>query len=269
MDGESSISPLLAGCASAGVTTLLFQPLDLLKTRVQERGGLRVWPEVRAIIRESGVTGLWAGVTPSLWRTVPGVGIYFLLFHKAAGGKTLGTTEALLVGGLTRIAAGTLLIPVTVVKTRWEARGADRQEGLGKALRVLAKGEGLSGLAAGLVPTLLRDAPYSALYLAAFTSLQKLLPAQESAVQGDRIAAALFAGLAATTMVHPADVLKTRLQLPGAKPGLLQAAQAVWEERGVRGFLAGIAPRLVRKSLMSGLAWTSYEAAVFSKKGKS
>ena len=25
---------------------LLSQPLDLLKTRVQERGGLRVWPEV-------------------------------------------------------------------------------------------------------------------------------------------------------------------------------------------------------------------------------
>ena len=157
--------------------------------------------QVRAIVRESGVTGLWAGVTPSLWRTVPGVGIYFLLFHKAAGGKTLGTSEALVVGGLTRIAAGTLLIPVTVVKTRWEARGADRQEGLGKALKGLAKGEGLRGLAAGLVPTLLRDAPYSALYLAVYTSLQKLLPAQESALQGDRIAAALLAGLAATTMV--------------------------------------------------------------------
>ena len=215
-------------------------------------------------MREGGVTGLWAGVTPSLWRTVPGVGIYFLLFHKAAGGKTLGTTEALVVGGLTRVAAGTLLIPVTVVKTRWEARGADRQEGLGKALRGLAKGEGLKGLAAGLVPTLLRDAPYSALYLAAYTTLQKLLPAQESAVQGDRIAAALLAGLAATTVVcviprnvcyqtkpllftkvHPADVLKTRLQLPGAKPGLLRAAEAVWEDRGVKGFLAGIGPRLV------------------------
>ena len=47
--------------------------------------------------------------------------------------------------------------------------------------------------------------------------------------------------------VHPADVLKTRLQLPGAKPGLLRAAQTVWEERGVRGFLVGIGPRLVRK----------------------
>ena len=54
---------------------------------------------------------------------------------------------------------------------------------------------------------------------------------------------------------------------------------------GVRGFFVGLAPRLVsknmmdfvvffyddlvfqvRKSLMSGLAWTSYEAAVFSKK---
>ena len=68
---------------------------------MQERQGLKMWPEVitfylfpfvsvlipfltkvRAIVRESGVAGLWAGVTPSLWRTVPGVGIYFLIFHK-------------------------------------------------------------------------------------------------------------------------------------------------------------------------------------------
>ena len=40
-------------------------------------------------------------------------------------------------------------------------------------------------------------------------------------------------------------MLKTRLQLPGAEPGLLRAAEAVWEERGVKGFLAGIGPRLV------------------------
>ena len=129
-----------------------------------------------------------------------------IVFHfvcQAAGGKSLATSEALVVGGLTRIAAGTLLIPVTVVKTRWEARGADRQEGLAKALRGLARGEGLKGLAAGLVPTLLRDAPYSGLYLASFTTLRNLLPAQESAVQGDRVAAALLAGLAATTMVEP------------------------------------------------------------------
>ena len=115
-----------------------------------------------------------------------------------------------MVGGLTRIAAGTLLIPVTVVKTRWEARGADRQEGLAKALRGLARGEGLKGLAAGLVPTLLRDAPYSGLYLASFTTLRNLLPAQESAVQGDRVAAALLAGLAATTMVGRTQTILSR-----------------------------------------------------------
>ena len=136
--------------------------------------------------------------------------IFFFFGCQAAGGKSLATSEALVVGGLTRIAAGTLLIPVTVVKTRWEARGADRQEGLANALRGLAKGEGLKGLAAGLVPTLLRDAPYSGLYLASFTTLRNLLPDQESAVQGDRVAAALLAGLAATTMVGRTQTILSR-----------------------------------------------------------
>ena len=256
------VSPLVAGCASAGLTTLLLQPLDLVKTRLQEDRGARVATEVRAIVAEGGVRALWTGVTPSLWRTVPGVGLYFWLYHRLAGGRQLGTLEGLLVGGVTRVAAGSLLIPLTVVKTRWEAKGAERV-GLVGALVGLARGEGVRGLVAGLAPTLLRDAPYSALYLGVYSGLQQLLPAREAAVQGDRVVAALLAGMAATTLVHPADVVKTRLQLAGAAPGLAAALGGIWREGGARGFLVGLAPRLVRKSLVSGLAWTSYEAAVW------
>ena len=61
------VSPLVAGCASAGLTTLLLQPLDLVKTRLQEDRGARVATEVRAIVAEGGVRALWTGVTPSLW----------------------------------------------------------------------------------------------------------------------------------------------------------------------------------------------------------
>ena len=81
------VSPLVAGCASAGLTTLLLQPLDLVKTRLQEDRGARVATVVRAIVAEGGVRALWTGVTPSLWRTVPGVGLYFWLYHQLAGGR--------------------------------------------------------------------------------------------------------------------------------------------------------------------------------------
>ena len=120
-------------------------------------------------------------MTPSLWRTVPGVGLYFTVFHGLAGDRQLAAGEGLALGGVTRVLAGTLLIPVTVVKTRWEARDS-RYRGVLRALVTIQQGEGVRGLASGLLPTLLRDVPYSALYLGAYSQLKQLLPPRSSAL---------------------------------------------------------------------------------------
>ena len=61
-------------------------------------------------------------------------------------------------------------------------------------------------------------------------------------------------------MTHPADVVKTRMQLePFLYPSVTKACQQIVLMNGPRGFLIGLAPRMLRRTLMSALAWTVYE----------
>lgn len=261
---SSLMTSFLAGAISGTCSTLLLQPFDLVKTRLQQSKDPRLFTEVVSVLKDGGVRGLWVGVTPSLGRTVPGVGIYFTVFHLLAGNRILNWSDALLVGATSRVTAGGLLIPITVVKTRWEAKGSS-YKGLYQALVSITHTEGWRGLGAGLVPTLLRDAPYSALYLMIYSRLKSSIAPRDSAVQMDHVMAALLAGLLATTLVQPADVIKTRMQLSPSSPGLLAATLAIYRNRGFPGFLVGLVPRAVRKSLMSCLSWTVYEGATFKK----
>lgn len=260
----SLMTSFFAGSLSGTCSTLLLQPLDLVKTRLQQSKNPRIIEEVRVIVRENGVWGLWKGVTPSLWRTVPGVGLYFTVYHFLADQRTLNWNEAALIGATSRIAAGCLLLPVTVVKTRWEAKGSSYRS-LFQALGAITRTEGLRGLVAGLVPTLLRDAPYSSLYLMTYSRLKSSISSRDSAVQLDHVIAALLAGFLATTVVQPADVIKTRMQLAHSPSRLIGTVLAIRREKGTKGFFVGLWPRVIRKSLMSCLAWTVYEGATFKR----
>ncbi|WVR09455.1 hypothetical protein IAU60_006522 [Kwoniella sp. DSM 27419] len=76
---------LMSGALSGLSSAVVLQPLDLLKTRVQQAGSgseggarkRRIRTVVKQVLREEGVPGLWRGTVPTLVRNVPGVAIYF------------------------------------------------------------------------------------------------------------------------------------------------------------------------------------------------
>jgi len=259
----------LAGSLSGTCSTLLFQPLDLVKTRVQQTGpGTSLVRVISSVVSQDSVRGLWRGLVPSLVRTVPGVGLYFSSMHQMKTSLCDGRPTALqsaLIGSSARALAGSVMIPFTVIKTRFESR-AFHYSSTAHALISILRTEGLRGLTRGLGPTLVRDVPFSGLYLMFYEQLKTWVPEEVSSTQAAvHFSCGLMAGLLASLVTQPADVVKTRLQLSsGSGLRLSGAVLQIYSDRGLGGFTTGLVPRSLRRTLMAALAWTVYENMIRS-----
>jgi solute carrier family 25 protein 38 len=105
--------------------------------------------------------------------------------------------------------------PVTLVKTRMEYGGPDapRYRSTWHALRTIAAAEGARGLFRGLVPTVVTNAPFSALYYAFYTKLKHAASTPERPQALVNFISGVAAATAATLLTQPTDVLRTRVQL--------------------------------------------------------
>ncbi|XP_042812184.1 mitochondrial glycine transporter isoform X3 [Panthera tigris] len=70
----------------------------------------------------------------------------------------------------------------------------------------------------------------------------------------------IFAGILASLVTQPADVIKTHMQLTPMKFRWIgQAVTLIFKDYGLRGFFQGGVPRALRRTLMAAMAWTVYE----------
>lgn len=193
----------------------------------------------------------------------------------------------LLSGALARASVGYVLMPITVLKVRYESSlysSAYSALGLLGAGRALYRVEGLRGLFAGAGATAVRDAPYAGLYVAGYEWVKGMMVR----VVGDRGSASVssssssstrttspspgplitflsgaLAATLATTLTNPPDAIKTRLQLhPQKYKNMWSAARTMVGEEGWRALFEGLGLRCVRKALSSAIAWTVYEELV-------
>ncbi|KAI4456866.1 mitochondrial glycine transporter [Holotrichia oblita] len=222
------LKAFMAGSVSGTCSTLLFQPLDLVKTRLQNpavvsgRSGAGMITIFSNIIQKEHITGLWRGMTPS--RTIFNRNMFY--FYRFESG----------VYGYNSVA---------------------------NALREIYRTEGVKGMTCGLLPTLFRDAPFSGLYLMFYTQT-KLLVSDDLLNSAYRspihFTCGVTAGILASVVTQPADVLKTKMQLyPNKFNGIWSVVVYVHGKYGIRGYFKGIVPRMLRRTLMTAMAWTVYE----------
>ena len=290
------VSGLVSGISSA----VLLQPADLLKTRVQQSRNSSLLPTLRTILNgPHPITSLWRGTVPSALRTGFGSALYFTSLSSLrqivanntaavkakegslsiASGVTnsrtssvlpkLSNVQNLLTGATARVFAGMILMPVTVIKVRYESDYYNYKS-IASASRSIYATEGLKGFFSGFGATAVRDAPYAGLYVVFYEAsksyLSKYLPIEENAKGTNasvNASSGVLAAASATAITNPFDAVKTRLQLLPQKYGnMWKAAGLMVKEDGFRGFFDGMGLRMGRKAISSALAWTVYEELI-------
>jgi solute carrier family 25, member 38 len=176
----------------------------------------------------------------------------------------------LLTGATARVVAGTILMPVTVIKVRYESN-LYTYKSIAAASKSIYATEGIRGFFSGWGATAVRDAPYAGLYVVFYegskTYLSRILSKteKEGALPATTINASsgVIAAALATAITNPFDAVKTRLQLmPSEYNNMLRAAKLMVQREGIRGFFDGLGLRMGRKACSSALAWSVYEELV-------
>ncbi|KAK4702105.1 hypothetical protein P7C70_g4118, partial [Phenoliferia sp. Uapishka_3] len=248
----------------------------------------KIWTTAKQVVRSDGFVGLWRGTTPTLYRNVPGVSLYFLTLSRlraamgtsgyfvAKGGAVvsgsgarkvkLTTAGDLIVGSTARTGVGFILMPFTLLKTLSESTLAiPKGTSSFGAMRALYATGGLKSLWRGAVPTALRDAPGAGLFIVFYERGRRIL-----GVRGDAGGGAVGGGMAgasasllSTLLTTPFDLIKTRRQLsPTLYTSMGQSIALVYNTGGIRGFWEGGGLRVVRKAGSAGIGWAVYEAVL-------
>ena len=158
----------------------------------------------------------------------------------------------------------TLKTPFERVKTRVQA--AMVSGGGESVLDQMARetrAKGLASLWGGYGATLARDLPYVAIYWCTYDTMRSLLRADAADRSPSRRVALSFlsgvvAGTVAATLVTPADVIKTQIQVrPNASVWTVLSGLAA---RGsVGAFFVGLSARLIRTPIYAGITLSSFE----------
>lgn len=180
--------------------------------------------------------------------------------------------------------------PLEIVKIRLQVAGEIAAAKKVRALHVV-KELGLFGLYKGARACLLRDVPFSAIYFPAYAHTKAAFADEDGynhpltllaagAIAGKIISfvrityqyklAAFklnridFAGIPAASLVTPADVIKTRLQVAARQgqttyTGVIDATGKIMREEGFRAFWKGSVARVFRSSPQFGVTLVTYE----------
>ncbi|XP_029444788.1 calcium-binding mitochondrial carrier protein Aralar2 [Rhinatrema bivittatum] len=276
---ESAYRFALGSVAGAVGATAVY-PIDLVKTRMQnQRSSGSFVGELmyknsfdcfKKVLRYEGFFGLYRGLLPQWLGVAPEKAIKLTVndfvrdkFTNSRDG-TVPLAAEILAGGC---AGGSQVIftnPLEIVKIRLQVAGEITTGPRVSALTVL-RDLGFFGLYKGAKACFLRDIPFSAIYFPCYAHMKTAFAGENGRVSaGYLLLAGAIAGMPAASLVTPADVIKTRLQVAARAGqttynGVIDCFVKILREEGPRAFWKGAGARVFRSSPQFGVTLLTYE----------
>ncbi|XP_038576421.1 calcium-binding mitochondrial carrier protein Aralar1-like [Micropterus salmoides] len=276
--GESAYRFALGSIAGATGATAVY-PIDLVKTRMQNQrstgsfvGELMYknsFDCAKKVLRYEGIFGFYRGLLPQLIGVAPEKAIKltvndFVRDKFTTQDDTIPLPAEILAGGC---AGGSQVIftnPLEIVKIRLQVAGEITTGPRVSALNVV-RDLGFFGLYKGAKACFLRDIPFSAIYFPVYAHTKAKLADEDGRLGPlQLLTAGAIAGVPAASLVTPADVIKTRLQVAARAgqttySGVIDCFRKILKEEGFRAFWKGTGARVFRSSPQFGVTLVTYE----------
>lgn len=226
----------MAGCAAK----TMLAPLERARIMLQVGSGKTLASTLRAVVREEGAFGLWAGNTANLARIFPSRGIAFATNDMLNSKLDVRTAfSSFVVGGASGLCATAATYPLDVVRGRQagELRGAGRHNFAAAMLVISREGS----LYRGATPTLLGSIPFEGVRF----GVVEILNTNDGRPM-TKAAHGALAGLVASVLTFPNDTIRRLLQQKRTRVGYFDCAAQLYAEHGPTRFYRGLLPNLLK-----------------------
>ncbi|XP_024260891.1 calcium-binding mitochondrial carrier protein Aralar1 isoform X4 [Oncorhynchus tshawytscha] len=275
---ESAYRFGLGALAGATGATAVY-PIDLVKTRMQNQRSTSSFVGelmyknsfdcAKKVLRYEGFFGFYRGLVPQLIGVAPEKAIKLTmndfvrdkfttedntipLFAEVLAGATAGGSQVIFTN------------PLEIVKIRLQVAGEITTARRVGALTVV-RDLGLFGLYKGAKACFLRDIPFSAIYFPVYAHTKAEFADEQGRIGPlQLLTAGAIAGIPAASLVTPADVIKTRLQVAARAGqttynGVIDCFRKIIAEEGFRALWKGAGARVCRSSPQFGVTLVTYE----------
>lgn len=243
---------------------LVTHPLDLAKVRLQtaSKPGQSLTSMVYQIIRNEGFFKIYSGLTASLLRQATystvrfGAYEYMKESYQEKNNKMPSTLVLLPMSMLSGALGGLVGNPSDVVNIRMQNDSTlpvEQRRNYRNAFQGIyriTREEGISSLFRGLTPNLVRGVLMTASQVVTYDIAKGLLIdafKMDPSKKTTHFSASLLAGLVATTVCSPADVVKTRIMnAKGSSGGAIHILSAAVKNEGVGFMFRGWLPSFIR-----------------------